>query len=417
MLAQGYSVNLYMFEGGTSFGFMNGANFQGGPVRPLRRPDHQLRLRRCAGRSRSAHGQIRPCSATAIAKATGRTPPPLPAPTPFMTLPAITLGESASLWDNLPTPIAVEQPAPMEQFGQDYGYILYRTQVERADQGHALPGRGARLCGDLSGPQPRGHGRASAQAGDAADRRSVRGTHTLDILVENTGRINYGPHLADGRAGLVDPVWLAGAQAAGLAGVSAADAFARHAAWLDHRAGGRPGVPSRTVPRRRIRPTPTSTSVRSARVRPGSTDATSGGSGRSARSARCICRRRGCTRATTVWWCSIWTPCSSRNCAVSSIRYGFGRPLRVNASGYRVLSACGGLLLFAAAVPVRAIDATGLQLFARAGCRVALASAVTVGAQADAVGFDTPAMPSHGGVAGAREARLSAGPVRPRRTI
>jgi beta-galactosidase len=27
MLAQGYSVNLYMFHGGTTFGFMNGANF------------------------------------------------------------------------------------------------------------------------------------------------------------------------------------------------------------------------------------------------------------------------------------------------------------------------------------------------------------------------------------------------------
>ena len=27
MLGQGYSVNLYMFHGGTSFGFMNGANY------------------------------------------------------------------------------------------------------------------------------------------------------------------------------------------------------------------------------------------------------------------------------------------------------------------------------------------------------------------------------------------------------
>ena len=30
MLSQGYSVNLYMFHGGTTFGFMNGANWDGG---------------------------------------------------------------------------------------------------------------------------------------------------------------------------------------------------------------------------------------------------------------------------------------------------------------------------------------------------------------------------------------------------
>jgi beta-galactosidase len=34
------------------------------------------------------------------------------------------------------------------------------------------------------------------------------GTSTLDILVENTGRINFGPHLPDGRAGIVGAVTL-----------------------------------------------------------------------------------------------------------------------------------------------------------------------------------------------------------------
>ena len=34
------------------------------------------------------------------------------------------------------------------------------------------------------------------------------GEHTLDILVENTGRVNYGPHMDDGRAGLLDAVML-----------------------------------------------------------------------------------------------------------------------------------------------------------------------------------------------------------------
>jgi beta-galactosidase len=38
------------------------------------------------------------------------------------------------------------------------------------------------------------------------------GSHTLDVLVENTGRINCGSHLPDGRAGIVDAVNLDGKQ-------------------------------------------------------------------------------------------------------------------------------------------------------------------------------------------------------------
>ncbi|NEK91945.1 MAG: hypothetical protein G3W63_20925, partial [Xanthomonas euvesicatoria] len=41
------------------------------------------------------------------------------------------------------------------------------------------------------------------------------GQHTLDVLVENSGRINYGPRMADGRAGLVDPVLLDNQQLTG----------------------------------------------------------------------------------------------------------------------------------------------------------------------------------------------------------
>ena len=208
MLARGYSVSLYMFEGGTSFGFMNGANYQGSPADHYAAQttsyDYDAVLDE-AGRPTPKFNLFR----DVIAKATGRTSPPLPAPTPFMTLPAITLGESASLWDNLPAPIRVDQPAPMEQFGQDYGYILYRTQLSGPAKGLLYLGEVRDYAAVYLDRQPVG----------TVDRRLKQetlpitvgdGTHTLDILVENTGRINYGPHLADGRAGLVDPVWLDG---------------------------------------------------------------------------------------------------------------------------------------------------------------------------------------------------------------
>lgn len=208
MLSQGYSVNIYMFEGGTSFGFMNGANFQGNPsdhyAPQTTSYDYDAPLDE-AGRPKPKFAKFR----DVIAKATGIKPTPLPTPTSFMGVPAFTLTESASLWDNLPEPVTTEQPQPMEQFGQAYGYILYRTQ----------------LAGPVSGELYIGEVRDYAMVYvdrkliGTVDRRLKQvslpitldaGPHTLDMLVENTGRINYGPHLADGRAGLVDPVLLDG---------------------------------------------------------------------------------------------------------------------------------------------------------------------------------------------------------------
>lgn len=208
MLGQGDSVNLYMFEGGTSFGFMNGANDQGGPTDHYAPQttsyDYDAALDE-GGRPRHKFMLFR----DVIARATGRTPPPLPPPLPRMTLPAFTLAQAASLWDNLPAPVHVDLPQPMEHFGQAYGYILYRTRLDGAH-------RGQLYLGDVRDYAVVYIDRHRVGSVDrrlkqvALDIDTGPGEHTLDVLVENTGRINYGPHLADGRAGLVDPVMLDG---------------------------------------------------------------------------------------------------------------------------------------------------------------------------------------------------------------
>lgn len=206
MLRQGYSVNLYMFIGGTSFGFMNGANFQGNPndhyAPQTTSYDYDAVLDE-AGRPTPKFQTFRDI----IASVTGIRPPPLPAPITFATLPATSLNESASLWDNLPAPIASDDPQPMERFGQDYGYILYRTRIVGPRKGELYLGEVrdyARVYLDRSqvGSVQRRLKQVSVQIDIPA------GEHTLDLLVENSGRINYGPRMADGRAGLVDPVLL-----------------------------------------------------------------------------------------------------------------------------------------------------------------------------------------------------------------
>ncbi|HEY2621925.1 MAG TPA: beta-galactosidase family protein [Dyella sp.] len=208
MLAQGYSVNIYMFEGGTTFGFMNGANFHDDSTDHYTPEtssyDYDAVLDE-AGRPKPKFAKFR----EVIAKATGATPPPLPSPTSIIELPAFALTEHASLWDNLPAPIAVDAPQSMEQFGQNYGYILYRTELSGPAAGKLYLGEVRDYAAVYVDKQLIGTVDRRLKQVDVSIALDA-GRHTIDVLVENTGRINYGPRLADGRAGLVDPVLLNG---------------------------------------------------------------------------------------------------------------------------------------------------------------------------------------------------------------
>ncbi|AOS22862.1 beta-galactosidase [Xanthomonas oryzae pv. oryzae] len=213
ILRQGHSANLYMFIGGTSFGFMNGANFQNNPsdhYAPQTTSYDYDAIVDEAGRPTAKFALMR----DAIARVTGVQPPALPAPIATTTLPDTPLRESASLWDNLPAPITIDTPQPMEHFGQDYGYILYRTTVTGPRKGPLYLGDVRDVAHVYLDQTPVGSvERRLQQVSTAVD--IPAGHHTLDVLVENSGRINYGPRMADGRAGLVDPVLLGNQQVTG----------------------------------------------------------------------------------------------------------------------------------------------------------------------------------------------------------
>jgi beta-galactosidase len=208
ILSLGNSINLYMFHGGTTFGFMNGANFGMGPnghyYPQTTSYDYDAALDE-AGRPTKKFFLLR----DVIEKHTGIAPPPLPPDLPIATVPAFALSESASLWDNLPAPVNADTPKPMETFGQAYGYILYRAQITGPVKGELSLGEVRSFATvyvdqTLAGTADR----MKKQTSVAVD--VPAGPHTLDVVVENTGRVNFGPHLTDGRAGLVDPVTLDG---------------------------------------------------------------------------------------------------------------------------------------------------------------------------------------------------------------
>jgi len=208
ILNQGHSLNLYMFHGGTTFGFMNGANMGAGPnarYEPQTTSyDYDAALDE-AGRPTPKFYLLR----DVIQRRTGITPPPLPAAIPLAAVPDFQLSEYASLWDNLPAPVSSPEPHSMESLGQAYGYVLYRAHLTGAQSGsltiddlrdYAAVYLDQKLVGTLD-----------RRLGQNSLPLQITGAHeTLDILVENTGRINFGTHLQDGRAGITEAVSIGG---------------------------------------------------------------------------------------------------------------------------------------------------------------------------------------------------------------
>lgn len=209
ILSQGYSINIYMFHGGTSFGFMSGANWDHKNYEPdVTSYDYDAALSEW-GTPTKKYTAFR----EVIAKhRPGVEIPNLPAPTPIIEIPEFELRESAPLWSNL-EPVSVERPRNMESFGQSYGYILYRTKLKAAG------------AGDLVLPALRSYARAyvNTKLAGSADRRrkqdriklQANAGDTVDILVEGTGRINFSRELLTERQGIEGAVTLGGHELAG----------------------------------------------------------------------------------------------------------------------------------------------------------------------------------------------------------
>ena len=211
MLEQGYSVSVYMFHGGTSFGWMNGANSDGkGSYEPdVTSYDYDSALDE-SGRPTAKYFAFRDL----IAKATGKTPPPVPAVKPAVNTPVAHMVEGASLWDNLPEPIRSPGVLSMEDVGQGYGYILYRTTLQTAASGElALDALHSYAVIYLNGKQVGTLDRRLRQDRMMLDVKESPAR--LDILVENTGRINFGPAIPGERAGITERVTLAGQELRG----------------------------------------------------------------------------------------------------------------------------------------------------------------------------------------------------------
>ncbi|WP_406192602.1 beta-galactosidase [Kitasatospora sp. NBC_01560] len=211
VLATGASVNLYMFHGGTSFGFTNGANDKHTYRPTVGSYDYDSPLDE-AGDPTDKYEAFR----EVIAKYAPVPAEPVPAPGPKIAATGIRLGARAPLFDDLDVlgaAVVSERPLTMEQLGQDFGFVLYET---------TLPAAGPVLL-ELGAVHDRAQVFVDGQPVGVLERENheqavaftvPREGSRLGILVENQGRVNYGSGIHD-RKGVLGRVLLDGTEPAG----------------------------------------------------------------------------------------------------------------------------------------------------------------------------------------------------------
>ncbi|RVE76192.1 hypothetical protein OJAV_G00006140 [Oryzias javanicus] len=207
-LAMGANVNMYMFIGGTNFGYWNGANspYSAQPTSY----DYDAPLTE-AGDLTKKYFAIRE-----VIKMYRKIPEgPVPPSTPKYAYGAVTMKKLQTVADALEIlsfsgPVKSTHPQTFIDLNQAYGYVLYRTTLP-VDCSEPTP-----LSSPLNGVHDRAYVSVDGVAVGILERNKVISVNVtgkagsqLDLLVENMGRINYGKGINDFK-GLVSNLTLGG---------------------------------------------------------------------------------------------------------------------------------------------------------------------------------------------------------------
>lgn len=211
LLAAGASVNIYMFHGGTNFGFTNGANHKHAYEPTVTSYDYDAPLTESGDPGPKYHA-----FREVIARHTATPDEPTPSPAPKLPLTDVDLDHRAPLLPYVRGLSATntEAPVTMNELGVHTGYVLYRT---------TLPGSGDGLLHFTGGVGDRAQVFVDGASVGVLERErhdetlSVRVPHAgavLEVLVENMGGVNYGPRIGAPK-GLLGPVSFQGAELRG----------------------------------------------------------------------------------------------------------------------------------------------------------------------------------------------------------
>ncbi|HVI49351.1 MAG TPA: beta-galactosidase family protein [Chitinophaga sp.] len=201
------SFNLYVIHGGTNFGFTAGANSGGKGYEPdVTSYDYDAPINE-QGNATPKYEALRKLLASYLPK--GKKLPAMPKPIPAVSFPEVTLTPFTSVWDHLPEAVHAVQPQPFEAYGQDYGFMLYKTRLI----GHKSGKLAIKELHDYATVFLNGKyiGKIDRRLGEKSidlPKSDVKDP-VLEILVEGMGRINFAEAMID-RKGITDRVTLNG---------------------------------------------------------------------------------------------------------------------------------------------------------------------------------------------------------------
>ena len=206
ILSAGISINMYMFHGGTTRDFMNGANYNDkNPYEPqISSYDYDAPLDE-AGNATYKFMEFRKVIEKYLP--IGTILPAVPAAKPSIKLPAINFTQAISLFDVLPKVKLNATPLTFEDLNQAYGFVLYRADITGATSG-LLKIKDLRDYGIvfINGKRVGVLDRRLKQ--DSIMITVPEGKVIVEILVENLGRINFGPYLLKNKKGITEKVLL-----------------------------------------------------------------------------------------------------------------------------------------------------------------------------------------------------------------
>ena len=203
-LDNGVSFNYYMIHGGTNFGFTSGANYdKEHDIQPdMTSYDYDAPISE-AGWATPKYNALRELLKT-------NETPAVPAKIAVITLPNIALTKAVDLADlkSEISPVIEDNPLTFEQLNQGDGYVWYSKKFTQPISGKLeLKGLRDYAIVYVNGKKVAELNRYYKKYDCEID---IPFNATLDIVVENMGRINYGSQINANNKGIISPVVING---------------------------------------------------------------------------------------------------------------------------------------------------------------------------------------------------------------
>ena len=211
-LDNGVNFNFYMVHGGTNFGFWAGANYNNETnIQPdLTSYDYDAPISE-AGWATEKYMGIREL----MKKYVKYDVPEVPERIPVVKLPELYFDKTVDVLPLLEQqkPVTADEPLHFEDLGQGFGYVLYRRHFNQPISGvMRVPGIADFATVYVDGKKV---GELNRVLDCDSLQIDISFNSTLDILVENLGRINYGARIVENHKGITQPITIGGSRISG----------------------------------------------------------------------------------------------------------------------------------------------------------------------------------------------------------